>query len=143
MMFLLDTNVISELRRRSKIHPQVDAWARSIPAEQLFLSVVTVMEIEQGILLLDRRDGLQAGILRHWLRTQLLPSFEGRILTFDLAAAFQCAALHIPDPKPDRDSMIAATASIHGLTVATRNTKDFAACGVRTFNPWLDTASQA
>ncbi len=137
MMFLLDTNVISELRRRSKIHPQVEAWARSVPAEQLFLSVVTVMEIEQGILLLDRRDSLQAGVLRRWLRTQLLPRFEGRILTFDLAAAFQCATLHVPNPKPDRDSMIAATASIHGLTIVTRNTKDFENCGVATFNPWL------
>lgn len=142
-MFLLDTNVISELRRRSKTHPQVDAWARSIPAERLFLSVVTVMEIEQGVLLLDRRDSLQAGVLRRWLRTQLLPSFEGRILSFDLPAAFQCATSHVPDPKPDRDSMIAATASIHGLTVATRNTRDFAACGVPTFNPWLDAAAQA
>lgn len=141
-MFLLDTNVISELRRRSRTHPQVEAWARSIPAERLFLSVVSIMEIEQGILLLDRRDGSQAGLLRHWLRTQLLPSFEGRVLSFDLAAAFRCAPLHVPDPKPDRDSMIAATASVHGLTVATRNTKDFAACGVATFNPWLDSASR-
>lgn len=140
-MFLLDTNVISELRRRSKTHPQVDTWARSIPAEQLFLSVVTIMEIEQGILLLDRRDGSQASILRHWLRKQLLPTFDGRILSFDLPAAFRCAPLHVPDPKPDRDSMIAATASVHGLTVATRNTGDFAACGVPTFNPWLGTAS--
>lgn len=136
-MFLLDTNVISELRRRSNVHPQVDAWARSVAAEQLFLSVVTIMEIEQGILLLDRRDSLQAGVLRRWLRTQLLPRFEGRILTFDLAAAFQCATLHVPNPKPDRDSMIAATASIHGLTIVTRNTKDFENCGVATLNPWL------
>jgi predicted nucleic acid-binding protein len=136
-MFLLDTNVISELRRRQKTHPQVHAWSQSIPIDQIFLSVVTVMEIEQGILSLDRHDGLQAGVLRRWLRTQLLPSFEGRILSFDLAAAFRCATIHVPDPKPDRDSMIAATASFHGLTVVTRNTKDFESCGVATLNPWL------
>jgi len=136
-MFLLDTNVISELRRRRKTHPQVHTWARSVPIEQLFLSVVTVMEIEQGILLLDRRDSLQAGVLKRWLSTLLLPRFEGRILPFDLAAAFHCATLHVPDPKPDRDSMIAATASIHGLTIVTRNTKDFENCGVATLNPWL------
>lgn len=135
-MFLLDTNVVSELRRPPKADPNVLSWAAGVPVEQHFLSVVTIMEIEQGILLLGRRDGAQAAVLKRWLNT-LLPRFEGRILPFDLAAALHCATLHVPDPRPGRDSMIAATASVHGLTVVTRNTKDFADCGVATLDPWL------
>lgn len=135
-MFLLDTNVVSELRRPPKADPNVLSWAAGVPVEQHFLSVVTIMEIEQGILLLGRRDGAQAAVLKRWLNA-LLPRFEGRILPFDLAAAFHCATLHVPDPRPGRDSMIAATASVHGLTVVTRNTKDFADCGVATLDPWL------
>lgn len=136
-MFLLDTNVISELRRKAQVDANVHAWSQAIPLEQLYVSVITVMEVEQGILLVGRRDHRQAGILRSWMAEQFLPRFEARILAFDTVAALRCAAMHIPDPKPDRDSMIAATASVHGLTVATRNVRDFEACGVPVFNPWL------
>lgn len=139
-MFLVDTSVVSELRRRRGPDPHVLAWSQSQPVDTLFLSVVSILELEQGILLVARRDEGQAAALRRWLHTQLLPRFEGRILTFDVTAAFRCAALHVPDSRPDRDSMIAATALVHGLTLATRNTKDFEGCGVPVLNPWLHTA---
>lgn len=136
-MFLLDTNVISELRRKNQFDANVYAWSQAVPLESLYVSVVTVMEIEQGILLVGRRDHRQAGALRSWMTEQFLPRFAERVLAFDTVAALRCAAIHVPDPKPDRDSMIAATASVHGLTVATRNVRDFEACGVPVFNPWL------
>lgn len=138
-MFLLDTNVISELRRKGRLDANVHAWSQSIPLEDLYISVVTVMEIEQGILIVGRRDHRQADILRAWMTGWLVPRFQARILAFDVVAAFRCAAMHVPNPKPDRDSMIAATASVHGLTIATRNTRDFEECGVPVFNPWLYT----
>lgn len=139
-MFLLDINVVSELRRRRGPDPNVRSWSQSQPVDTLFLSVVSVLEVEQGILLVARRDERQAAELRRWLHTQLLPRFEGRILTFDIATALRCAALHVPDPRPDRDSMIAATALVHGLTLVTRNARDFAGCGVPLLNPWLHEA---
>jgi hypothetical protein len=136
MTLLLDTNVVSELRKR-KPNAKVGAWSRTVSVDRLFVSAMTVMEIEQGILLVARRDARQAAALRAWMTGQFLLEFETRILPFDQASAMICATMHVPDPKPDRDSMIAATASVHGLTVVTRNTGDFAACGVPTFNPWL------
>lgn len=139
-MFLLDTNVVSELRRPSRADPRVSAWARSASMERLFLSVVTILELQQGILLSARRDAQQGAVLQDWLDGMVLPSFRGRVLAFDQAIALRCAGLHVPDPRPDRDSMIAATALEHGLTVVTRNVRDFEACGVAVFNPWLAAA---
>lgn len=136
MTFLLDTNVVSELRKR-RPDANVGAWSQTVSVNHMFVSAVTVMEIEQGILLIGRRDVRQATALRTWMTGQFLPEFEARILPFDQAAALICAAMHVPDPKPGRDSMIAATASLHGLSVVTRNTRDFENCGVPTFNPWL------
>ncbi len=105
--------------------------------QNFFLSAITVLEIEQGILRLNRKDAKTAALFRDWLTNYVLKQFDGRILAFDSSTAIRCAAMHVPDPKPDRDSMIAATASVHGLTVATRNVADFEACGVPVFNPWL------
>jgi predicted nucleic acid-binding protein len=98
--------------------------------------VVTLFEIERGILLLGRRDRSQAGHLRQWFGTRLMPDFEGRILPVDAAVALRCAALHAPDPLPGRDGLIAATALVHGMTVVTRNVRDFEATGVPLLNPW-------
>lgn len=137
-MYLLDTNVISELRKgkSSKADKTVVAWANTVPATRLFLSVITVLEIETGILLLERRDPAQGAVLRSWLNSHLLPAFSDRILVVDTAVAQRCAKLHVPNPRSDRDAIIAATAMVHDLTVVTRNIDDFSPTGVDMLNPW-------
>lgn len=135
-MFLLDTNVISELRRRDRADAQVLAWTDSVAQPDLFISVITVLEIETGILSLERRDARQGAVLRDWLDGYILPSFADRILPVDLPVARRCAALHVPDGRTERDAFIAATAMVHGLTVATRNISDFQPTGVAVINPW-------
>lgn len=135
-MYLLDTNVVSALRRPEKADPALRQWADSVPLELFYLSVITILEIEIGAGLVARRDKAQGDILRRWIEDHILPAFEGRILAVDTAIARQCARLHIPDPRPDRDAMIAATALVHGLTVATRNDADFAPMRVPLLNPW-------
>ena len=138
-MYVLDTNVVSELRRAKtgKADKNVLAWANDVPAGRLFLSVVSVLELEIGIRLMERRDSYQGGLLRVWMEENVLPTFDGRILAIDTAVAQRCAALHVPDPRSDRDALIAATALVHGMTVVTRNTADFEATGVSVLNPWL------
>src|SRR5581483_10564954 len=136
-MFLLDTNVVSELRRPERADANVRAWASSTPAELCAISVVTVLELERGTLLVERRDALQGAVLRRWLQHEILTPFATRILTIDAAVALQCASLHVPDPRPERDALIAATALTHRLTVVTRNTVDFEPMGVALLNPWL------
>jgi predicted nucleic acid-binding protein len=139
LSFLLDTNVLSELRRDPPA-AAVAGWAAAQDTDLLFLSVITVLELEIGMLRLARRDRPQAAILREWIAGHVMVAFHGRILPVDAAVARRCAALHVPDPKPERDAMIAATALVHGLTVVTRNTADFARMGVRLLNPWLPAA---
>ena len=135
-MYLLDTNVVSELRRR-RTDPNMVAWAGSVPVASLFLSVITIEEIEIGVIRAEHRDPRQGAILRSWLTNQILTAFADRILAVDAAVARRSATLHVPDPRPIRDSLIAATALVHRLTVVTRNTADFDPTGVRTLNPWL------
>lgn len=137
-MFLLDTNVISELRkvRAGKADPHVAAWADSMETADLYLSVITIQEIEIGVQLAERRNPEQGAILRTWLDNHVLPAFTGRILTVDIAVARRSASLHVPDPRPIRDDLIAATALVHGMTVVTRNMGDFACTGVAVLNPW-------
>lgn len=136
-MFLLDTNVISELRRPDKADRNVSAWANAQPASDIFLSAITILEIELGALRIARKDSAQGESLRAWIDHQVLVRFQGRILAIDTAVARRCAQLHVPDPKAERDALIAATALVHGLTVVTRNVADFAATGVVLVNPWL------
>ena len=135
-MFLLDTNVLSELRRRERTHPKVAAWADSVRASELFLSAITLLEIEAGTLLLARRDEAQAALLRTWIDAKVLPAFAGRILAVDTAVAQRCARLHVPDPRAERDALIAATALVHRLRVVTRNVADFQPMGVELIDPW-------
>jgi predicted nucleic acid-binding protein len=137
-MYLLDTNVISELRKagRDRADPRVKAWAESVDAATMFLSSITVLELELGVLQLERRDPVQGTVLRTWLADRVLPSFAGRILAVDTPVAQRCAALQVPDPRSFRDSLIAATALIHSLTVVTRNVADFQSTGVGVLNPW-------
>lgn len=137
-MYILDTNVISELRKAGnrKADGNVVQWAGSIPTASLYISVVTILEIETGILQLERRDPDQGGILREWFETHVLRAFENRILPIDETVARQCARLHVPDPKSERDSLIAATGLVHGMTVVTRNIRDFEQTGVKLLDPW-------
>jgi len=137
-MYLLDTNVVSELRkiRLGKADRHVSDWADSVDAADLYLSVITIQELEMGVLLAERRDATQGAIFRAWLNGHVLPAFSGRILAVDIAVAQRSARLHVPDPRPVRDGLIAATALIHGMTVVTRNVADFEPTGVLTLNPW-------
>ncbi|MCY3687409.1 MAG: type II toxin-antitoxin system VapC family toxin [Gammaproteobacteria bacterium] len=138
-MFLLDTNVVSELRKigAGKGDRSVSRWSRSLDVAELFLSVVTIEEIEVGVLRIERQDPAQGKMFRTWLDEQVLPAFENRILPVDLQVARMCASLHVPDPRPIRDTMIGATALAHGLTLATRNVGDFEPMGVELVNPWV------
>lgn len=137
-MFLLDTNVISELRKAGdgKADGNVAAWLSSVDAGTLYLSAMTLMEIELGILRIERRDAAQGARLRVWMTHHVLPEFLDRTLPVDAVVALRCASLHVPDPRAERDALIAATALVHGMTVVTRNVADFEATGVPLLNPW-------
>ena len=137
-MFLADTNVLSELRKAAagRANPGVVAWVEQTEVDSIFVSPINLMELEIGILRAERRDPVQARILRRWMADQVVPTFQNRVLAFDGVVGIRCAGLHVPDRRPDRDAMIAATALVHGLTVVTRNTRDFEATGVALLNPW-------
>lgn len=134
-MYLLDTNIVSELRK-PKADRRVKSWAQSLPAASLYISSICILELEIGILLIERRDQKQGAVLRSWMDGHVLPAFQGRILAIDAAVAQRCAALHVPNPRPDRDALIAATALIHDMSVVTRNVSHFDTMGVAVFNPW-------
>lgn len=136
MSYLVDTNVLSELRNRGRADRHVRAWAERTDSTEFYLSVVTVFELERGVLLMERRDPEQGERLRRWMEQSVLKPFERRTLPIDAAIARRCAALHVPDPRPERDALIAATALTHGLTVVTRNVADFEPMGVALFDPW-------
>ena len=137
-MLLLDTNVVSELRkvRLGRADPNVAKWAETLDTADLFVSTVTIHELEIGVLLAERRHPPQGAVFREWLETLVLSAFDGRILPVDTAVARRASRLHVPDPQPINDAFIAATALVHGMTVATRNLADFASTGVPLLNPW-------
>jgi predicted nucleic acid-binding protein len=137
-MFLLDTNVLSELRRPYKANPGLIAWAKGTVPTELFISAITLFEIELGAAQAARKDATKGKMLRTWIETQIMPAFRGRIIAVDAVVAQRCAALHVPDPRPQRDSLIAATALVHRMTVITRNVRDFEPMGVQLLNPWRD-----
>jgi predicted nucleic acid-binding protein len=138
-MFLLDTNVVSELRKVSinKADKNVIEWAKKQSVGFLFISSISILEIEMGILQKERKDPQQAAILRTWLNTHVLKAFSDRVLPFDTSVAIQCAKLHVPDPKSERDAMIGVTAKVHGMTLVTRNVKDFKHMKLDILNPWI------
>ncbi|MDR7928293.1 type II toxin-antitoxin system VapC family toxin [Acidithiobacillus thiooxidans] len=138
MRLILDTNVVSELRkvRLGKANMNVTAWAESVDATDLFVSAITIMELELGVLSIERKDATQGALLRTWLEQHVLPEFSRRTLSVDTAVAQRCARLHVPDKRGERDALIAATALVHGMTVVTRNVADFKSTGVPLINPW-------
>jgi predicted nucleic acid-binding protein len=137
-VFLLDTNVVSELRKLQsrKADANVVGWASKEKMANFYISAISIMEIEVGVQRLERRDAARGAVLRAWLDGQIRPEFCGRMLPIDAAVALRCAALHVPASSPLKDSLIAATALVHGMTIVTRNVADFAATGVRLLNPW-------
>ncbi len=137
-MFLLDTNVVSELRkvRAGKADPLFSEWENSVDAIKLYISAMTIFELELGIVRVERRDSTQGTMLRTWLNDYVLPGFAGRVLPVDTAVALRCASLRVPDPRAERDALIAATALVHGMTVVTRNVADFERTRVPLLNPW-------
>jgi len=142
-MYLLDTNVVSELRKvaSGKADKNVIAWNSTATVASLYLSAIVIHELELGVLLMERRDPTTGALFRAWLDGHVVPAFSGRILAVDTAVAQRSAHLHVPNTRPGRDAFIAATALIHGMTVVTRNVKDFDATGVAILNPW-DAAAQ-
>ena len=138
MMYLLDTNVVSELRkvRLGKADANVAAWADSVDAAELFVSAITIMELELGVVLIERKDPAQGAVLRAWMERHVLPEFAERTLPVDTAVALRCARLHVPDRRGERDALIAATALLHGMALVTRNVADFEPTGVTIVDPW-------
>lgn len=137
-MYLLDTNIISELKKldSGKIHPQVQRWAYSINLMQTKISVVSITEIRTGILSLARKDQAQAASLDNWFTNRLLPAYRTRTLSVDTEVALICAQLHIPAKRPINDAYIAATAIAHNLTLVTRNVRDFQGLPLILENPF-------
>lgn len=138
MTFLLDTNVVSELRKAGdgRADPNVTAWLAQEDAARFFISAITLMELEIDVLRVERRDSTHGTRLRIWLDTQVVPEFAERTLPIDATVARRCAQLHVPDPRAERDALIAATAIVHGMAVVTRNVTDFEAAGAPLVNPW-------
>jgi predicted nucleic acid-binding protein len=136
-VYLLDTNVVSEMRRISAGHGnvQVAHWLGQVEDSALFLSAITVLELELGCLLMERRDKAQGEVLRRWLRG-LLDRYHDRIIAIDSAVATRAAALHVPSPRESHDALIAATALTHRYAVVTRNVGDFAVDRLEVINPW-------
>ena len=135
-MFLLDTNVVSELRKQTRMSKDVKNWIEGVSLSTLFLSAITILEVEIGAQRIARRDRKQGDHLLRWIEVGLMSAFAGRIIPVDVAIARRSAALHVPDPRPERDALIAGTALVHGLTLVTRNVRDFAKMGVAVVNPF-------
>lgn len=138
MSFLLDTNVVSEIRKAE--HGTADAnvlgWVRSVPSSSLWLSVISLHELEVGVGLVERRDTAQGELLRRWVDHRLLPAFADRLLVIDEDVVRASGRCHVTDPRDIRDTLIAATAAVHDLTVVTRNVSDFTGLPARVINPW-------
>lgn len=138
MRYLLDTNVVSELRKvgDGKADQNVTAWISAQDSRDLYISAITILELERGILSIQRRDIEQGARLRAWMDSRVRPEFAQRIVAIDEAIATRCAHLHIPDRRNEADALIAATAVVHGLVVVTRNTQGFQGTGVILVDPW-------
>ncbi|MGM0697437.1 MAG: type II toxin-antitoxin system VapC family toxin [Actinomycetota bacterium] len=136
MRYLLDTNIISDARRGNRT--PVGSWIAAQRIDDLAISAITVLELDVGVRRKERRDARAGSVLRQWFDQQVSQLFDRRILAVDAEVAVQASQLHVPDPMPDMDSLIAGTALAHSLTLVTRNVADFANTGVRLLNPWED-----
>lgn len=134
-MYLVDTNVLSEVRKGSRCDDAVAAWWTAIAEEDIFISVLTIGEIRRGIESVRRRDAPSAVVLETWL-SRVIRDHGDRILGIDREIAEEWGRLSVPDPLSPIDALIAATAKTHGLTLVTRNVRDIARTGVQTLNPW-------
>lgn len=139
-MYLLDTNIISEIRKlaKNKCDKNVADWVRSTSKDLMFTNAVVMMELERSVMSIERKDTTQGELLRHWFEMDVKPAFHGKILKIDEKTAQICAKLHIPDHAPENDAWIAASAIQHHLVLVTRNTADFARTGVKLFNPFAE-----
>lgn len=135
-MFLLDTNVVSELRKETRMSGPVKRWVEGTTLSTLFVSSITILEVEIGAQRIRRRDRKQGDQLLRWIEIGLMAAFAGRFIPVDVAVARRSASLHVPDPRPERDALIAGTALVHGLTLVSRNVRDFAKMGVPVVNPF-------
>lgn len=137
-MYLLDTNVISELRKvtSGKAHPNVVVWNGTVDPAETFISAVVLHELEIGVRLAEHNDPAAGKVLRSWLNNSVIPTFAGRIVPLDDTASVQAARWHIPNPRPINDAYIAATALTRGMKLVTRNIADFDGMGVSLVNPW-------
>jgi toxin FitB len=135
-VYLLDTNVVSELRSATRCDPSVAAWAQASDSRTMYLSVISLLELQIGVMRVERRDLAAGKTLRDWLDRRVMKTFAGRSLPIDLDVVKACARLHVPNPRPERDALIAATALHHRLTLVTRNVKDFDGLDVKLLNPW-------
>lgn len=128
------------LARPDRTHKNMAAWADAQSADRLFLSAITILELETGARLVERRDRPQRATLLRWIEEQVLPAFAGRVLAVDVDVMRARARLHVPDRRAERDALIAATASVHDHTIVTRNVADFEPMQVRLLNPWAESA---
>lgn len=137
-MYLLDTNVLSEIRkiRKGIADPGVRKWAEDCPKALMYISAITLLELERGTVGMEAKDAAQGAVYRRWLEEVIKPEFHGKILPIDAEIAVLCAKMHVPDRRGFADSLIAATAVRHNMQVVTRNEKDFAHLGARVFNPF-------
>jgi len=135
LSYLVDTNIVSELRKKRRCDPGVAAWFAQVPSEEIYLSALTLGEIRKGIESLRRRDAASAEVLDRWLH-ELAADYAGRILPIDQAIAEQWGRFNVPDPLSMLDSLLAATASVHRMTLVTRNLKDVERTGVGCLNPF-------
>ncbi|MCF8571203.1 type II toxin-antitoxin system VapC family toxin [Gordonia sp. HY002] len=135
MRYVLDTNVVSALRVRGR-DPAVESWAVSVPVADQFITATTVSEIERGVVAKERSDPSQGEVLRRWFEERVLPTFAGRVLPFDLAAARILASYRVPEHAPLDDALIGAVAQAAEMAVVTRNTRHFEPLGVACVNPW-------
>jgi predicted nucleic acid-binding protein len=134
--YLVDTNLVSELRKKVRCDPNVSAWQVGASRHELYISVISMMEIKHGILMAKRKNAAFAGLLEEWYEVQVKTTFEGYVLPIDLAISECCSGLMSVRSRGLADALIAATAYVNDLTLATRNTADFADAGVKLVNPW-------
>lgn len=135
MNYVLDTNVISALRVRGR-EPRVEAWVATVPVTDLYVTALTMAEIEKGVTAKERTDPAQGETLRRWFEEYVLPAFEMRILPFDLTAARQLSKYRVPEHAPYDDALIAAITEANQMTLVTRNTKHFKPLGIDCIDPW-------